>query len=249
MGWSMQGFTSLTIPSGATTGARVVIVNPVTGDVMDVYNALNQLIANIDSDGQYTVYQFDTFSHAAIQHTQFGQEGIIYFSDVDNSDAIMEWTSSAAGAPSTQAVWTIQVANNDPGTHFEVYTLQVFAGSDDASKGPTMVGTERQVTGSVVQSDQVSTSNLEHMVAISDTTDASGFLVFNHGASFKDAAGNPKAPNFIFTQAHGAGTPAFGHCNLVDGSITATQAKVLCVNNNGTIRTSAPVTFWAWSKG
>lgn len=241
MGWSMQGFTSLTIPSGATSGARVIIVNPVTGDVMDVYNALNQLIANIDSEGQYTVYQFDTFSHAAIQHTQFGQEGIIYFSDVDNSDAIMEWTSSAAGQPGTQAVWTIQVANNNPGINFEVYTLQVFAGSDDATKKPTMTGTERGITGSVMQSDQVSTNNLVHYAAISGTTNGSGFLTFSHGASF--------TPTMIFAQVHDQGTPTFGMIDIINGSITSSQAQGFFVQFGGAARTNAAVNFWIMCVG
>lgn len=225
---------------GTAPGARF-LVNPGNGDVLDVYDANNLLIANIDSTGIYTVYQYDNITHASIQHTEFGQQGLVYFSDVDASGALMEFASSAAGAPATQAVWTVQVANNNPGAHFEVYTLQVFAGSDDASKQPTMTGTERGHTGSIVQSDQVSTGNLIHPGAVSGTTDASGFLTFNHGAAF--------TPTAILTQAHGAGTPSFGKATVIDGSITSTQAKVLCTNLNGTTRTSAAVTFWIWCVG
>lgn len=241
MGWTNSLLTSLTLPQGATSGARIILINPATGDVMDIYNSLGQLIANIDPSGQYIVYQYDNITHAPIQHTQFGQEGLIYFSDVDNSDAIMEWVSSAAGNPSTQAAWTLQVANNNPSASNGVYTLMVFAGSDDGSHQPTMTGSERAITGSVVQSDQVSTNNLIHCTNISGTTNASGFLTFNHGASF--------TPSMIFCQVHDTGTPTFGMIDVINGSINATTAQVYCVQFGGGARMGAAVNFWIMCVG
>src|SRR5205085_89659 len=96
------------------------------------------------------------------------------------------------------------------------YTLRLIGGNDLGTKGPSLVGNERGVQGSVVQSDQTSTSNLIHVAAITGTTDASGFLTFNHGATFKDGTGAPVAPSMIFCQVHDTGTPGFGDVDIID---------------------------------
>jgi len=83
---------------------------------------------------------------------------------------------------------------------------------------------------------------LPQVAAITGTTDASGFLIFNHG--FKDINGNPAIPTKIFTQVHDTGTPTFGNIDIIDGSITSTQAKGFFVQFNGTSRASATVNFW-----
>lgn len=83
---------------------------------------------------------------------------------------------------------------------------------------------------------------LPQRLAITGITDASGFLVFNHG--FKDINGANAAPSMIITQVHDSGTPTFGNVDIIDGSITTTQAKGYCVLFNGSARVSATVNFW-----
>jgi len=220
---------------GTAPGQRF-IVNPGNGDVLDVYDASNHLIANIDSQGQYTNYQF--VAGSPLQHTQYGLQGLIYFSDVDSSDAIMEFTPSNAGQPSSQALWQIQVANNNPGVNFEVYTLQVFAGSDNATHKPTMIGTERGISGSIVQSSGTSQSNLLWSGDVTGTTDASGNLVITHGAGF--------TPNRVFVQVHDTGNlgSTFGVATVVNGSANSTTFQIHCVGFNGTVRTNASVSVY-----
>lgn len=239
-GWSINGDGSAefnnvvsrgSIQSGTAPGARFLI-NPGNGDIVDVYDSANELIMKIDSNGILSEYVFSATS----QHVFYEGDGLHYVSDLDASTAFERFFPSTT--TNSHAQLRLSVTNNDG---LSTYTLTLAAGSDLSPGASGLSGTERGVSGSVVQADTSGSLNLVHAAAISGTTDGSGFLTFNHGASF--------TPTMILCQAHGAGTPSFGTTSVIDGSITSTQAKVLCFNLNGTVRAGAAVTFWVWCIG
>lgn len=67
--WSNDSVSTLVIPTGATTGARVVL-NGITGQIQ-VYNSANTLVAQIDSAG------IETFSATGLQSTVTMHDGEI----------------------------------------------------------------------------------------------------------------------------------------------------------------------------
>lgn len=236
MGWSMQGFTSLTIPEGATSGARIVIGDQVNGFAIAVYNSSNQLIFSIDQGGSAISYNYTQFPAPAVMTTELIQGSL--GSQVDNSNGeSMNATITRVVNPTDQPEYTFLVACAG-GT---AGVLSIRGGSKNGANNATLTGLERNVSGSLVQSDQVSTNNLLHFAAISGTTDGSGFLTFNHGAGF--------TPAFIFTQVHDQGTPTFGMVDIINGSITSSQARGFFVQFGGAARANATVNFWIMCVG
>jgi len=231
-GWSNDAVTYLVVPTGATTGQRIVILNPVTGDAVDVYDSANELIMDINSNGVVQTYA----TGFSPQQTEQRGDGIYYIDNTLGSTAhvILRPTTNVSQQPAI-------LLNVKNGNFTSDYTLAVLAASWNGTGTATLVGNERGVGGSMVQSDGASSNNLMHCEAVTGTTDASGFFTFVHHASF--------TPNMIFTQVHDTGTPAFGNIDVIDGSITSTQATVYCVNFNGTARTLATVSFWIMCMG
>jgi len=209
VGWSMQGFTSLTIPSGATTGKRIVIADPVTGNALEVYNAANQLVAWIDGFGIY--HEFS--SSPTSQEVQYKNDGMHLTGDTlgDTGTVVYVPATSVSGQPQLQAVVT-------NGNGSSVYTLQIVVQGEDGTGTATLIGDERGVPGSVLQSDQVSTNNLTHRANYSVTTNASGIGTFAHNAGF-----TPKGAVATATAAVAAGATQF---SFQPASWTSTQGTV-----------------------
>lgn len=216
---------------GTAPGQRF-IVNPGNGDVLDVYNASNQLIANIDSAGTYSTYQF--LGANPYEHTSFSQEGLQFISDQDSSGGIVEFLASDPAIPSSSPLIELQTAN-DLG---QTYTLSLFAPSHDGTFKATALGTERGFLGSLVQSDQQTTDNLIHVGSFANNTDAAANATVTHGAQF--------TPTKVFVQVHDTGLigSAFGVASVVNGSVNNLTFQAHCMNFNGTPRTSAAVAFW-----
>lgn len=234
------GVFRASITSGTNPGQHFDI-NPGDGSIVDAYDANNHKVFVIDAVGNTTWSAWVSGVHTA--DTEVNGGGIFFFSRTDTSEVDITFDTSTGA--STQADLDFLVFNSASPTPNYPYQLTLRAGSDDGSKRPTMVGLERGMVGSVVQSDQVSTNNVVHYFAASGTTNATGFVTLNHGASFKDINGNPLAPSMIMCQVHGTGaTPSFGTVEVMDGTITATQFQLYCSQFNGTPRNTGGVTVW-----
>lgn len=230
-GWTNDAITSLTIPTGATTGARVVIANPATGDAVDVYDSAGKLIAAITFNGAIESFSPSVSNEIIIQGAviQFQVNPLTSKADIDFAAPVF---------PSS----TPDLILTSSSTSANFGQLIVSGQSDDLSVPPTVQALERTVEGSVVVSDQRSVNNLFHADTISGTTDASGNVVFAHGAAF--------TPTMIYVQVHAAGpSPTFGMVDILDGSIDSTNATAHCRNFNGTVHALGAVTFWALSLG
>jgi len=228
MGWSMQGFTSLTIPSGATTGKRIVIADPVTGNAFEVYNAANQLVAWIDGFGIY--HEFS--SSPTSQEIQYKNDGMHMVGDTlgDTATVVFVPATSVSGQPQLQAVVT-----NGNGT--SIYTLQIATAGEDGTGTATMIGTERGVTGSLIQSSQgVSTNNLTCRGNFSCVTNASGIGTFNHNAGFVPTGGIITA-----NAAVAAGATQF---SIQPASFTSTAVTIAVKTPAGAVYTGT-ATFYA----
>jgi len=212
------------IESGTDPGQHVILNNPATGDAVDVYDAGNNLVTYINRLGVVAAVDPSTGHLARMTQGQFQQ------SDGGSNDSALILLPAASTSQQTE----LDVLVSPPvGT---TYTLRLVGGSDDGSKSPTLIGNERGVSGSLVQSDQVSSGNLRHQGTVSGSnTDASGFLTFAHGAAF--------TPTRMLLQPHDVGTPAFGMLDYISGSLSAFNATVFAKNFNGTTRTAAPITF------
>lgn len=188
MTWSNVGFTSLTIPTGATSGQRVVIANAVTGDAIDVYDINGNLIFQLGETGNTIWSDFLSiapFTHFYDTEIIAGGNGLTVFSRTDLSQFLESFTTS--NGVSTQASTALTTFNNSL-SNVKTYTLTMYAGSDDNSKGATATGQERNITGSLVQTDQISTNNLTHTALYNLVTNASGQFNQAHGAAFTPKA-------------------------------------------------------------
>lgn len=226
-----SGSFRVSIEVGSDPGQHFIVNNSATGDIIDVYDASNNLVMKIDNTGAMTVLSYT--GTTLDQHTEFGQQGLIFSDDHDASMGIFEFSGSA-GSLSLPAFVTLQVDNNAAPSH--IYTLQAFAGSDDGSFKPTLLGSERGVTGSMVQSDGTSTNNLFHMGSYSVTTNVSGIGTFAHGCGFTPTGGVATA-----NAVTAAGATQF---SFQTGAWTNTNATVAVKTPTGAIYTGT-ATFYA----
>lgn len=228
------------ITSGPNPGQHFDI-NPGDGTIVDAYDSSNHKVFVIDPVGNTTWSGYTAGVHTT--DTEITASGLFFFSRTDTSEVDVTFDSSTGS--STQADLDILVFNSASPSPNYPYQLTLKAGSDDGTKRPTAVGLERGMIGSLMQSDQISTNNVCHYFAASGTTNSTGFVTLNHGASFRDINGNPIAPNMIICQVHGTGaTPSFGTVEVMDGTVTATQFQLYCSQFNGTPRNTGAVTVW-----
>jgi hypothetical protein len=168
--WSNDSITTLVVPTGATSGKRVVIANQQNGDAVDTYDEDGDLVFRITSDG------------SIVQVTDYG--------DFSVGDGTLQWHSTSPSglaqvfftpdASPSQGAEVTTVVNGTGGT----YSLMLAAASASGTQKATAIGTERGVTGSLMQSDRVSTDSLVHVGRYSVTTNASANVTFSHGCSF-----------------------------------------------------------------
>lgn len=192
---------------GTAPGARFIVNNPATGDILDVYNAANQLVTAIFFDGSIQVSNWSGVTHT--QDFEINGGGNFFFSRTDTSETDILFTPSSGVG--TQAEYDITVFNNSLLTPVP-YELRLLAGSDNGALKPTALGLERGITGSLVQSDQTSTNNLTHTAAYSLVCNASG----------------------QFNQAHGCGfTPKFAQVTQTEPSLGGASPIVTIINRTG----------------
>ena len=173
-GWTNDAVDTLTVPTGAGSGARVVIANQANGDAVDVYNSSNVLVLSIDRFGDITSTDASTGDDIRI-----GQSLINFLTSGGDSGAIdFNAHSGTQGASLNLGASTNGVTSNG--------ALTILAkGVGGGAQPATVVANERDFIGSVVvNSGPLSTNNLMFAGSYSGTTDAGGHLVFNHNALF-----------------------------------------------------------------
>jgi hypothetical protein len=167
------------LTSGTNPGRHVVLNSSTTTDAIDVYDSSNALIFSVN------VFGIAKSTNPATAHSSSLQSGNIELDDgAGNNDASLRLLS---------AVDTVHQSSLDIDCSPPVgitYTLSLLGGSDSGNLVPTLVGNERNKQGSMVQSDQRSTSNLVHTFSGSGTTDGAGHLVIATGATFAATDGH-----------------------------------------------------------
>jgi hypothetical protein len=172
------------ITSGDPAGQHIVINNSVTGDAVDVYDASNQLIYSIDNTGAATsFYRGGGISQNTIARISGGS---LLFDRIAGAghQATYQFIPDVGGAGQSNDVH-MQVPSSGTGGTLIVDFL---SGAFNNTNGPTILSTERGVSGSLVQSDQSRTNNLFHMAYYGGTTDAAGNLALAHGCAFTPSA-------------------------------------------------------------
>lgn len=213
-----------------TAPAQHAIINPGNGDILDVYDASGNLVAQIIGSGTYINYLFS--GATAVQHMRYQSTGMVGLSDGDSSLMAYQFDPTGTALPNRPQL-TITVANNAAN---HVYQLKMQAGSDAGPELPTMTGTEQGITGTVTQSSVVGSNNLIFAGDFTGVTDAAGKVVVTHGAGF--------TPSKVFVQVHDTGTPTFGDVDVMNGSVNATTFQVFCTSFTGVTRASATVSFY-----
>jgi len=198
------------ISVGTSPGQRFIVNNPVTGDVIDVYDSANNLIFAITNQGQAISYSTGSTPQPSVNL----QGAKVVFSDNATPTAHTAQISfQHNSAPAGQGQITLLNSDNASA----VGALEILSGSTDGTKGPTVQAIERTRQGSVVVSDNISVNNLMHAASYSGTTNAGGHLVFNHNCGFTPTVA-------VVTGTTPGGTFANLTCGL--NSLTATQADV-----------------------
>ena len=166
------------IEVGPLTGQHFIVNNSATGDPLDIYNSSNQLIFSINAFGVAESHNPSNGLSAGLQTGQL---------EINDGTGNNDFTTILLPAATTAQQSRAELNMSPPvGT---TYTLNLYGGSDDGTKKPTLVGNERNIQGSMVQSDQRSSGNLMHIGTYNVTTDAGGSGTFNHGAGFTPTQG------------------------------------------------------------
>jgi hypothetical protein len=219
------------IEVGSLTGQHFIVNNTATGDVIDVYNSANKLIFAVSKTG--VVQSFDYVNNLELDISG-GQISFNNFSLTDTGDMFF----SPSTGPAIQAQVAIQAFSAGP----SVGALSILSGSPNNSKLPTVTGQERNIPGSIVQSDQTSTNNLVHDAQYTLTTDANGVFNQAHNCGFTPTGGcvtqRASSPGF-------AGAPI--HTVLGDNTFTSTNFQGQCWNGAAKFTNSAVnvnIHFW-----
>lgn len=158
---------------GAAGSAHAILANTATGDPIDVYNAAGQLTFSVN------VFGVAKSTNPATGISSSLQTGQLTLDDGAGGNDASLILLPAVDIHHQTAVWL----SVDPPLGAN-YILEAIAGSDDGTLKPTLVGNERSVGGSMVQSDQRSMNNLVRMGHFNGTTGPSGVLVVANAASF-----------------------------------------------------------------
>lgn len=185
--WSNDSLTTLTV--GTPGGQRIVIINPATGDAIDIYTSTNALVFSIDANGVLT--SLSAVNPGAVQlingqiqflnsFTPFLPNPSI-FGNNPGSIATLNLRSGARSGPA-QNISSITLSSGTPGS--EHVSAQ-----------------QRGIFGNLMQTDDGGLTpgsySLVHVNTYTVTWGAPGVQTFNHGASF---------------------TPNFASATFIDGS-------------------------------
>lgn len=216
-GWTNQSVRTITVPTGATTGKRVIIGEQPGDRALSIYDAANNLVYVITDEGE--AISVDPASDQSA--VMIG--GDFQLHDSAGDSVLLTIDQNGADGP---ADFQIQVAPAAFGARNG--GLKVFAASADDSIPPTVTAVERDISGSVLVYDGPnSTNNLVHFGRYACTTNANGDSSIAHGCHFTPAGFTPTPAPTSFTQQ---GTQIMAWQNLT----TSTTASFRILNSNGT---------------
>lgn len=175
-GWTNQGETTLVIPTGATTGARIVL-DGTTGEIQ-VYNSANALVGQW---GGPTGCLFDYESPGTRLAELCAAQ--LQFSDQSNPPT----TRAAISATSNNTNSQLNLdSGQSAGQHHSFMTLfSGVAGSTDYIEVAQL-----NQDGRMVSTDDISSPNLMHVASYTGSVvDGFGDVVIAHGAHFTPSKG------------------------------------------------------------
>jgi hypothetical protein len=174
-GWSNDSINTLVIPTGATTGARVIIANQATGDAIDIYDSANRLVFSIDGEGIAS-----SFSYGPDLVAQMF-EGALVLGAPGGGQGALEWEESPGPTSGSDIVLIVNPTGGGA-------ALNVFfqGGSPDGTSTTSgIVVNTRGIFGSMIQSDQIRTNELVHTGTYSGVVaGGDGHWIFDHGCAF-----------------------------------------------------------------
>lgn len=229
-GWTNDAVDTLTVPTGATSGERVIIANQANGDAIDIYNTANKLVFSIDGTGRLVSVSSVSTSEIVIN------AATLFFEDSAQTPQLPPFLEGSLTPDQTTLSLTAGVPQNAAGT-VAGSAITLFTGDTSASEQIQVE--QRGIVGNLVQIDSVGNANqVLHPGVYSGTTDASGHLIFNHGCAFTPVGA-------VFTGR----APAVGiFPNLTIGTdgFTSTLANfTFTVANTGAAYATQPVMFQA----
>ena len=198
-GWIIKGdgtveFNSGTfrgsITSGTSPGQHIVINNAVTGDAVDVYNSGNQLVYSINNLGVAQSYVAGTLDGSSMLNgtfaiTKTGASSVVY-------------NGLVIGNPNDATHDGILEIHSSDSLSGDSYILELHSAVSPGGL-PGLRGNERNVSGSVVQTDKAGVNNLQHTVRTSFTTNGAGDGSFNPALGFTPDAAQATATGLTFT--------------------------------------------------
>jgi hypothetical protein len=206
------------IEVGSLSGAHFIVNNSATGDVVDVYNASNQLVFAITAAG-------DVKSLSALDTRNAVLTGaVLEFLDSAQTPQIPPEIAAAITANQTSLTVDGGAPQNAVGG-IAPAVLTLFTG--DALTSPWIEAVQRGISGALIQSDQALNSNqLHHLETYTVTTGPGGDSAFAHHCSFTPTFGflvgiNGVGANFPFQYAWFA------------NPFTSTTAHAVFTNNLG----------------
>lgn len=212
------------IEVGPLAGQHFIVNNPATGDPLDIYNSSNQLVFSINAFGIATSHNPSTGLESSLQAGQI---------QLDNSPGLTNANLVLVPAASTAVRGILEIIMSPPvGAS---YVLSLEGGSDNGVLPPTLVGNERNINGSLVQTSQVATNNLVHAASYVGVTDAAGHVILNHNAGFTPSA-------ITITGTAPGGTFANLTCGVTGKSSTQFNTN-WTVANTGAAFANSTITF------
>jgi hypothetical protein len=226
-GWTNDAVDTLTVPTGATSGERVIIANQSNGDAIDIYDAANQLVFSIDKNGRLVSYS----SVNTAEVVMVG--GSLFFEDSAQNPQIPPQELGLLAPDSTTLVLSGGIPAN-AAVGVQAASLQLNTG--DAQANAWIQASQRGVDGAMVQTGTgTNASQLTHSASYSGTTNAGGHLVITHGCGFTPAV-------MVVTGTTAGGT--FANLTYGVNSKTPTQADVnWTVANTGAAYANQVITF------
>lgn len=163
---------------GNPAGQHAILANPATGDPLDVYDSGNNLVYAITNQGAAESINPSNGRRATIFDGAVQLLGANGYVDLFYSEPSPFLTSS-------QPELIIEVFGG--GTS---YSLFLMAASSDGTQLPTLVGSEQNIQGSIMQSDRQGSGNLVHTGIYTGTVSGtSGMATFSHNCAFTPTGG------------------------------------------------------------
>lgn len=213
------------IEVGPLTGQHFIVNNSATGDVIDIYDSSNTLVAKIDKFGEIIT------TSGVDSALMFGNG----FSFVDFAAPPGSFGGMTGHSRSTGSQVVVDSGRTSSGHSSNIFFMDDVNGPGGQA---ALIASQRGLgQGALIQTDSFSaTNNYFHLGSYSGTTDASGHLIFNHGCNFTPTGA------IITGRAPAVGT--FPNLTFGTDGFTSSLANVsFIIANTNAVYASAPVMF------